>query len=53
MKKNLLNIAKGQMGAAHLEAESSADVIKSFFRKLIQVYAMTRLPVGSNIRSKC
>jgi len=52
MKNKLLNIVQGQMGAAHLEAESSSDVIKSFFRKLIQVFAMTRLPVGSNIRCK-
>ena len=52
MKKNLLNIAKGQMGAAHLEAESNIDVLKSFLRKFIQVFAMTRLPVGSNIRCR-
>lgn len=45
-------MAQGQMGAAHLEADSNMDVIKSFFRKLIQVFAMTRLPVGSNIRCK-
>ena len=52
MKNKILNMAQGQMGAAHLEAESNMDVIKSFFRKLIQVFAMTRLPVGSNIRCK-
>lgn len=50
MKNNLLGIAQKQMGAAHLEAESNAEVLKSFFRKLLQVYSMTRLPVGSNFR---
>ena len=52
MKKNFVKIAQRQMGAAHLEAESNKDVIKNFFKKIIQVVAMTRLPVGSNIRCK-
>lgn len=52
MRNKLVNIVQGQMGAAHLEADTSVDVIKSFLRKLIQVFAMTRLPVGSNIRCK-
>ena len=38
------------MGSAHLEAETTGALFKSFFRKLIQVFAMTRLPVGSRFR---
>jgi acetyltransferase-like isoleucine patch superfamily enzyme len=50
MKNNLLKIAQNQLGTAHLEAESSGGLIRSFIGKLIQVVAMTRLPVGSKFR---
>lgn len=50
MKNKLLNIAQDQLGTAHLEADSSIGLFKSFFGKLIQVIAMTRLPLGSKFR---
>jgi acetyltransferase-like isoleucine patch superfamily enzyme len=45
-----MKLAQGQMGSAHLEAESAGGLLKSFFGKLIQVVAMTRMPVGSRFR---
>lgn len=45
-----MKLAQDQMGSAHLEAESAGGLFKSFFGKLIQVVAMTRLPVGSRFR---
>ena len=50
LNKKILNAAQKQMGSAHLEATSIVGLIKSFFGKLIQVFAMTRLPVGSKFR---
>ena len=50
MKNKILEIAQNQMGSAHLEVESSSGLFKSFFGKLIQVIAMTRLPLGSKFR---
>lgn len=50
MKNKILSFAQKQNGSAHLEAESTAGLFKSFFGKLIQVFAMTRLPVGSKVR---
>ena len=49
-KNKFIRIAQGQMGSAHLEVDSAGGLFKSFFGKLIQVFAMTRLPVGSKFR---
>ncbi|MCZ8283975.1 MAG: acyltransferase [Bacteroidia bacterium] len=49
-KNKFLKLAQSQMGSAHLEVDSSRGLFKSFFGKLIQVFAMTRLPVGSKLR---
>jgi acetyltransferase-like isoleucine patch superfamily enzyme len=49
-KNKFIQIAQRQMGSAHLEVDSSRGLFKSFFGKLIQVFAMTRLPVGSKLR---
>jgi acetyltransferase-like isoleucine patch superfamily enzyme len=50
MSKLFIKTAQKQMGSAHLEAETTGALFKSFFRKLLQVFAMTRLPVGSRFR---
>jgi acetyltransferase-like isoleucine patch superfamily enzyme len=50
MKNKILDLAQKQMGSAHLEVTSSRGLFKSFFSKFIQVFAMTRLPVGSRLR---
>lgn len=50
MKNKILEIAQSQMGSAHLEVGSSRGLFKSFFGKLLQVIAMTRLPLGSKFR---
>jgi acetyltransferase-like isoleucine patch superfamily enzyme len=50
MKNRILDLAQKQMGSAHLEVNSSRGLLKSFFSKFIQVFAMTRLPVGSRFR---
>lgn len=50
MSKLFLKTAQNHLGTAHLEADSTASLFKSFFRKLLQVIAMTRLPVGSKFR---
>ncbi len=50
MKNKILEMAQNQMGSAHLEITPNRGLLKSFFSKLIQVFAMTRLPVGSRIR---
>jgi acetyltransferase-like isoleucine patch superfamily enzyme len=50
MKNKILEMAQSQMGSAHLELTPNRGLLKSFFSKLIQVFAMTRLPVGSRIR---
>lgn len=50
MSKLFVKTAQGQMGTAHLEAQTTGALFKSFFRKLLQVFAMTRLPVGSRVR---
>jgi len=42
--------AQNQMGTAHLESKGVKNLIKSFFGKIIQYFAMTRLPVGTRIR---
>ena len=47
-----LKAAQSQLGSAHLEAETIGQLIKSFFRKLIQPLAMTRLPIGSSNRCR-
>ena len=52
MKNFLLNFAQRQLGTAHLEATTVPKLVKSFFTKLIQPLAMTRLPVGSQFRVK-
>jgi len=52
MRKYILEKAQNQMGSAHLEANSIFELVKSFFKKLLQVFAMTRLPVGSNMRCR-
>jgi len=50
MSKLFIKSAQKQLGTAHLEAETTGALFKSFFRKLLQVFAMTRLPVGSRFR---
>ena len=50
MSKLFVKAAQNQLGTAHLEAKTTGALFKSFFRKLLQVFAMTRLPVGSRIR---
>lgn len=50
MKKKIFKIARNQMGAANLEANSFKELLKSFLGKFLQIVAMTRLPVGSKIR---
>ena len=45
-----MKMVQSQMGSAHLEAESPGGLFRSFFGKVIQVFAMTRLPVGSGLR---
>ncbi len=52
MKSNILDLAQTQLGSAHLEAHSLSGLIKSFFGKIIQVFAMTRLPVGAKFRCR-
>lgn len=51
-KSKFMKVAQSQMGSAHLEAESTGGLLKSFFGKFIQVFAMTRLPVGSGLRCR-
>jgi acetyltransferase-like isoleucine patch superfamily enzyme len=51
MKNILLKFASKQMGTGHLEAEDTKSLIKSYFSKLIQCFAITRLPVGSKYRA--
>lgn len=50
MKNKIREMAQNQMGSAHLELTPNRGLFKSFFSKLIQVFAMTRLPVGSRVR---
>jgi acetyltransferase-like isoleucine patch superfamily enzyme len=50
MSKLFVKSAQKHLGTAHLEAETTGALFKSFFRKLLQVFAMTRLPVGSRFR---
>ncbi len=50
MAKLFVKSAQKHLGSAHLEAETTGALFKSFFRKLLQVIAMTRLPVGSRFR---
>ena len=50
MSRLFVKTAQKQLGTAHLEAETTGALFKSFFRKLLQVFAMTRLPVGSRFR---
>lgn len=52
MSKLFLKTAQNQLGTAHLEAESTGALFKSFFQKLLQVFSMTRLPVGSRFRCR-
>ena len=52
MKNNILKTAQRQMGTAHLEAENITGIITSFFKKIIQVIAMTFLPIGSKLRCR-
>lgn len=47
-----MKMAQSQMGSAHLEAESPGGLFRSFFGKVIQVFAMTRFPVGSGLRCR-
>ncbi len=48
----ILNIAQEQLGSANLEAESLGRLCKSFFGKIIQCVAMTRLPIGGKMRCR-
>jgi acetyltransferase-like isoleucine patch superfamily enzyme len=50
MKNKIIDLAQSQMGSAHLEAETTGALIKTFFKKLLQWVAMTRFPVGSRFR---
>ena len=52
MKTRIMNFAQNQMGTAHLEAESPAALLTSILGKFIQCIAMTRFPIGSNLRCK-
>src|SRR5688572_2664747 len=49
-KNKFLRAAQSQMGSAHLEADSPGGLLKSFIGKILQVFAMTRFPVGSRFR---
>lgn len=49
-KNVILNLAQEQIGTANLESNSVWALAKSFFKKILQVFAMTRLPVGSKVR---
>ncbi len=38
------------MGTANLEAKNPNGLLKSFLGKILQVFAMTRFPIGSKVR---
>jgi len=52
MKNKILKTAQEQLGSAHLEAESVGKLFISFFKKIIQCMAMTRLPIGGKMRCR-
>ena len=52
MANPLLNMAQEQCGTAHLEAASTGRLFKSFFGKILQCIAMTRLPIGGKTRCR-
>ena len=47
-----MKYAQNQMGSANLESRNTKELFKSFFSKILQVIAMTRLPVGSRFRCR-
>ena len=52
MKNPILKWAQNQLGSASLESKSIGQLFKSFFGKLIQSFAMTRLPIGAKNRCR-
>lgn len=52
MTNFFFKIAQNQMGSAHLEAQSTKGLLKLFFGKILQWMAMTRFPIGSNLRCR-
>lgn len=52
MKKRILKTAQDQMGTANLESNNLSELVKSFFGKIIQWFAMTRFPIGSKNRCR-
>ena len=52
MKKALMKAAQNQMGSAHLEAQSPRRLFRSFFNKVLQVWASTSLPIGAKNRCR-
>ena len=52
MKKMIMESAQNQLGTANLEAKGIGGLIKSFFGKILQWFAMTRFPIGSKNRCR-
>ncbi len=50
MSNILIKTAQKNVGSAQLEADTTKKLLKSIFIKTLQVFAMTRLPVGSRFR---
>ena len=50
MSNKIIDFAQGQMGSAQLESQTIFGLFKSFIKKILQVIAMTRLPVGARFR---
>lgn len=52
LQQTILNKVQKQNGSANVEARTIGDLFRSFFRKNLQVIAMTRLPIGAGNRCK-
>jgi acetyltransferase-like isoleucine patch superfamily enzyme len=51
IRKIILDFAQEQLGSANLEATTVKSLFGSFFKKIIQYFAMTHFPIGS--KSRC
>jgi len=52
IRKKILGIAQKQLGSANLEATSITGLFSSFFKKIIQCFAMTHFPIGARMRCR-